>query len=332
MKKKSIIVSLFLMFFALCMNVSANVYGDFDYAVNLPGENGDSTETLEYQSENSGDEYRLELEKIWGEDNFEYGILRAYRGALLWEFKPEGVVMTELDGISDAYENGDTVYIVIDRVLHALEKETGNIKWKGENVGAGNRIVFDDYGNIYVSGYYGPNIVVFSKNGTELYRSPGGEYSWVSDLEISGNILNIKYNFCDDRECEGVDTLDISQFYPSRIFVSVNGNDVVFDQEPVIESGRTLVPLRAIFEALGAAVDWNDETKTVTSSKGNINILLIIGDNRIFVNGVPKQLDVSARIMGGRTMVPVRAVSEAFGCDVGWNENERRVIITSEKS
>lgn len=290
---------------------------------------GELLENAPYPAENVDGEYKIDFQ-INEDGSVEQGILRAYRGGLLWEFKTERLMRTELELISDAYHNDDAIYLAAGGILYAIDSETGNIKWKAQNVGGGNRMEFDGYGNVYISGYYGPNLAVFTKDGAELYRDNDESYGWVYDLQIVGNVLNISYGReGENTEAEKVRVLDISQFYPSRIYVSVNGNDVVFDQEPVIEEGRTLVPLRAIFEALGASVNWNDETKTVTSEMSGINVSLTIGDGRIFVNGRAKELDVAARIIGGRTMVPARAVSEAFGCSVGWDGKERRVIITS---
>lgn len=116
------------------------------------------------------------------------------------------------------------------------------------------------------------------------------------------------------------------------ITITVNGNWVdcsTYGQLPVIVEGRTLVPLRAVFEALGATVAWDDATKTVTSVKGDITVALTVGTNQITVNDEAKTIDVPAQIMNDRTMVPVRAVAEAFGCDVQWDNNTRTVVITS---
>ena len=112
------------------------------------------------------------------------------------------------------------------------------------------------------------------------------------------------------------------------ISVTVNGAAVAFDQPPIIEEGRTLVPVRAIFEALGATVYWNGDTRTVTATKDNTIIILQIGNNIMQKNGENIILDVPAKIISDRTLVPVRAVAEAFDNTVGWNGDTREVIIT----
>jgi len=107
----------------------------------------------------------------------------------------------------------------------------------------------------------------------------------------------------------------------------LNGSRIKFDQQPIIKNGRTLVPLRAIFEALGAQVSWNGETRTVTSVKGNTVIELTIDSNEMKVNNTLKTIDVPAQIINSRTIVPVRAISEAFGCTVNRDENSKTVLI-----
>lgn len=113
------------------------------------------------------------------------------------------------------------------------------------------------------------------------------------------------------------------------ITVTVNGAEVEFDQAPVIDNDRTLVPMRAIFEAIGAEVEWDNETRTVTSKKGETVIRLTIGSAEMVVDEKTVLLDVPAKIVGDRTMVPVRAISEALSCDVQWLGDTRTVVITS---
>ncbi len=107
--------------------------------------------------------------------------------------------------------------------------------------------------------------------------------------------------------------------YPS-IKVFVDGQAVSFDQAPVIIDDRTLVPMRAIFQALGSEVSWYEPTKTVTSTKDGDTFVLVIGQTGLYKNGqLVYTMDVPARIMNGRTMVPVRAIAEAFDAEVGWD-------------
>ncbi|MBE7054026.1 MAG: copper amine oxidase N-terminal domain-containing protein [Ruminococcaceae bacterium] len=123
-------------------------------------------------------------------------------------------------------------------------------------------------------------------------------------------------------------------FADEEISVFVDSNKVVFDQNPIIENGRTLVPLRAIFEALGAYVEWNGDTNTVVAKKGLTTIVLQIGSNRIYKTTPSTanyfDIDVPASLINSRTLVPVRAISEALGAKVGWDGTTKTVSIESE--
>ena len=113
------------------------------------------------------------------------------------------------------------------------------------------------------------------------------------------------------------------------IAVMLNNRYLAFDQPPVMENNRVLVPLRAIFESIDADVDWDSETQTVTAKKDDIELTLLIGSELITVNGQPMTLDVPLKLIGGRTLVPIRAVSEGLGATIEWDGVYNRVIIES---
>mgnify|MGYP000927463070 CR=1 FL=1 len=115
----------------------------------------------------------------------------------------------------------------------------------------------------------------------------------------------------------------------SDITVVLDGKILSFEQNPFIENGRTLVPMRAIFEALGASVSWDGETKTVTSQKENTTVKVTIDQAEMEVNGEKKVLDVPAKIVNDRTFVPLRAVSEAFGAKVDYVAESKVILISS---
>lgn len=121
-------------------------------------------------------------------------------------------------------------------------------------------------------------------------------------------------------------------FAQDDIKVIVDGKEVVFDAAPYIENGRTMVPVRAIFEALGASVDWLPETRTVLAKKDAYVLTLAIGEDRMQKNSAYFALDAPASIKDDRTYVPVRAISEAFDCSVHWDNSTRTVMVESYKS
>lgn len=113
------------------------------------------------------------------------------------------------------------------------------------------------------------------------------------------------------------------------IRVIVDGQAVVFDQPPVSIAGRLLVPLRGVFERLGAFVDWSPSTNTVTAVRSGTQIQLQIGSRQAFVNGNPTVLDIPPMVVRGRTLVPLRFISEALGAQVDWDRAARTVYISS---
>ena len=114
------------------------------------------------------------------------------------------------------------------------------------------------------------------------------------------------------------------------ITVTYDGSPIEFDQPPVIENGRTLVPLRAIFETLGATVEWDGETRSIAARKGSTIIRLTVDSTKAKVNGEQVGLDVPAKIINDRTLVPVRFIADCFGVNVDWDQEALTVILTTD--
>ena len=118
----------------------------------------------------------------------------------------------------------------------------------------------------------------------------------------------------------------------SDINIIINGVEQKYDVMPIIQNGRTLVPMRGIFEALGADVSWIEPTRTVVGSRDRKYVKLRIDSDTYYVNGIEQEnkLDVAATIINGRTMVPVRFIAESFGENVSWDGDTKTVKITSD--
>lgn len=101
------------------------------------------------------------------------------------------------------------------------------------------------------------------------------------------------------------------------------------DVPPTVVSGRTLVPLRAIFEALGADVAWDNATNTATATRAGKTVSISIGSQTAYVDGAARTLDVPAQMIQNRTMVPSRFVSEAFDAKVAWDGATETVYIST---
>ncbi|ADH60343.1 copper amine oxidase domain protein [Thermoanaerobacter mathranii subsp. mathranii str. A3] len=113
--------------------------------------------------------------------------------------------------------------------------------------------------------------------------------------------------------------------------VSVNKKEIKFDIPPVIKEGRTLIPVRAIMNGFGAKVDWDEETKTVTITKGDITIQLVLGESKVLINGKEDTLEVPAMEISNRTFVPLRFILEIFGAKVNYNEETGDIEIEEEE-
>ncbi|HXK51746.1 MAG TPA: copper amine oxidase N-terminal domain-containing protein [Caldisericia bacterium] len=110
----------------------------------------------------------------------------------------------------------------------------------------------------------------------------------------------------------------------------VNEEEFTLDVAPVILSGRTMVPLRFVSESLQATVNWEAETKTIVIHDHKKVITMTIGDVNVHVNGQLYVLDVPPVILEGRTMVPIRFVSEALGGSVSWDPKTQTVTILAQ--
>ena len=117
--------------------------------------------------------------------------------------------------------------------------------------------------------------------------------------------------------------------YTQLARVELNGEQLKFDVPPMLEKDRVLVPMRKIFETLGAEVSWNDESQTATAVTADKTIELQIDRAAIKVNGEEHPIDVSPKMMFNRTLVPVRAVSESMGLSVEWDNAAQTVIINN---
>jgi hypothetical protein len=143
----------------------------------------------------------------------------------------------------------------------------------------------------------------------------GGYYSYLKTVNQSGGL-----------------SASIPQFMtvnhePNNIQVYIGGEKQSYEQPPVNSNGNVLVPLRAIFESLGATVEWDSSTQTVTATREGRTVVLTIGSKTAYINGVPVTLSTEPQLVNGYTMVPVRFVSEAFGGEVEWNGEASSVVV-----
>lgn len=121
----------------------------------------------------------------------------------------------------------------------------------------------------------------------------------------------------------------ITSVAENNVTVVMDGQIQFFSQPAVIIDGSTMVPMRAIFEKLGAEIKWDGETRTVTATKGNTVIKLTLDRDIAYINGSPVKLTAKAQSLNGHTMVSLRFVSEALGASVKWDGSTMTAYIES---
>ncbi len=119
-----------------------------------------------------------------------------------------------------------------------------------------------------------------------------------------------------------------SAFATDEIRVYVDNQLLQLEDPPIIQNARTLAPMRALFEALGATVDWEPDTRTAIGKRGNITVRIPIDSSRPTINGRIETIQVAAQIIDNRTYIPLRFVGEAFGDHVQWDGATRSIAIT----
>lgn len=121
----------------------------------------------------------------------------------------------------------------------------------------------------------------------------------------------------------------VTVFADEEISIIVDGNKITSDTPPVVVEDRTLVPLRVLMEAFDTTVQWDNERKMAICKFGEDNITVEVDSNIMYKNDVSITLDVPAKLINDRTMVPIRAIAEATGATVDWDMNTNSVIINS---
>lgn len=181
----------------------------------------------------------------------------------------------------------------------------------------------DDEGNVYFSDYSG-NLISLDYNGNQRFKLQAGDTT-MSDFPfvVTGDGTIYGYSVT-------MGVFRISE-KGNQVKVYLNGERVQAPIEPEIVNGKTLVPLRAIFEGLHANVVWNAEDQTIKVMKESKVISLSIGETEAFVNGENVELPVAPRIVSNFTLVPLRFISESLGAQVEWDSIHRVIRIQSNE-
>lgn len=208
-----------------------------------------------------------------------------------------------------------------------LDDKDGKFKW-GYIDKSGKEVITPAYEDVLYGGFENN----FSE-GLAMVKSKG-KFGYINK---SGKVvIPIKYDSA-YRFNEGVAIVELNGINgiiknplakeENQISVYINNEKLDMPINPIMQQGRTLVPLRAIFEAMGASVDWDQATKTVTGIKDDKEIKLQIGNKAATINGNSVNLDVPAVVIKGNTLVPTRFIAESLGAKVEWDGSTRSVMI-----
>lgn len=160
----------------------------------------------------------------------------------------------------------------------------------------------------------------------------------LSHLEIGSGMIR-RYSFVVDRPNQGKDLsrLDYnidcdfiygdSVRYPEGIKVFYKGEMLKYDVPPTVIDGRIVIPARGTFEKMGARVDWDEGLQTATITRGDKTIQVKVNSTQMRLNGRNVTLDVPARIIANRTLLPLRAVASAMDCTINWGNTDEIAVI-----
>jgi len=252
-------------------------------------------------------------------------------GTLNWRYKTGNEVRS-----SPAIGSDGTIYIgPSDSYLYAITP-TGALKWKfNTEQGASSSPVISGDGTIFVcaNGLYALN-----PSGKLRWQYKSKMYFSSSPAIASDGTIYIgaDYLYAINGTKPKVITIVLKINSPNII---LNGESKPIDAQgskPIIENGRTLVPIRSIVEALGGTIEWDSTTQKVGITLKDKTIGLVIGQHVATVNGLETQIDsqnpkVVPEIINGRTMLPLRFVTENLGCDVQWDGMTKTITITYPK-
>lgn len=210
----------------------------------------------------------------------------------------------------------DVYYKDNSLIVEGILANTGNATISNINKFA---IAVYDSNGILIDGTLFENHEELSKVNLE----PGHYENWSFEIEGAAqkDITNPEVTY----EAEFDQALVAS--YLSGIHVFVNNERLQTDVNPVIVNGRTLVPMRAIFEQLGAAVTYDQNTFTVTAKKDDITLVHKIGTNDFAINGENVTFDAASVLEKGRTMVPLRVIAESLDGIVFWGKTGTATTI-----
>jgi len=231
-----------------------------------------------------------------------------------------------LPTFTNAYSMGRLVYEFIHRYPDILRiTEKSSFVMEGHTINNTNLFLHSN------NAHYFPEVDGF-KTGTTALAGHCLSSTAVRDgrriVVVTMNAAGNPGRYGDSRTLLNFGFEEAARRAANRLSVTIGGNILEFDTAPQLIDGRAMVPMRTVFEALNASIEWDDATQTVTAhtSEGNV-IVLSVGSNIMYKDGIPTEIDVLPQIIDSRVLVPTRVVAEATARRVIWDEETRTVMI-----
>lgn len=276
-------------------------------------------------------------------DSLSYGITFALPDTWIQTYHPYGFGFYHSDNANETilveamdYEPSYLVDIINPEVLREICHTAYSDAEIGNNMSYHNNTPITVIGDSALESYE-------FYNGIKYYRyekaytayadgySPTAFYLTAYITAVNGKLYSVAYerDYSTNNFVDVIGLLNSISFENGTVKININGERIYPDSAPMIISGRTLVPIRAVAERMGYTVNWDGANQLVTlTSYDGANVLFFgIGNNIAFKNNQEIMLDVPATIVDGRTYLPVRAVSEAMDAVVNWNGASRTVEI-----
>ncbi|WP_206662914.1 L,D-transpeptidase family protein [Anaerobacillus alkaliphilus] len=145
-------------------------------------------------------------------------------------------------------------------------------------------------------------------------------------IRFVSEALGAKINWDNEKRVIAIET-ETAPVVATSVDLKINGKLNPFEQRAYLRGGTAMVPLRGIFQELGAQVTWNQEEAVIYAQKGDRNITLYLNESIVFVNQVAINLAVPAEIIAGTTFIPARFISETFNVPIHWDPTLQLVTI-----
>lgn len=249
--------------------------------------------------------------------------LNAKTGAVVWKKYYPGTARNAV-----CYDK-DNVYASFEQYFYCLDANTGKFKWQFEAgffiesapTIAGNTIWIgaDDYLIYAINRNTGERAYFITTGSTSFYTLLNNESLF--SLSVYGEL----YAYVHDSKQQKYSVL--YELWIGKNYARLNNKMTSLDSPPYINNNRTMVPFRAIGEALGAEINWYPENKRATYALQSKFIALIAGEKNALVNGKSVLLEIPSELKNNRLYVPLRFVSENLGAKVTWEASEKKIKI-----